>query len=127
MMLPSYITNALAEAERCFDDVSAALASGEPVALETSGAALRQAAMALSALLPRLTALERRDKDLKARLKRLADGMAPRRESLIRRTVLVDRALNAIVPATGSATYGRAAGPYGSLGKQTGAFKYLAA
>lgn len=126
-MLPTPIANALVEAERCFHDVSVALASGEPVALETSSAALRQAAMDLSAWLPRLTAVERKSKDLNQRLKRLADGMAARRESLIRRTVLVDRALNAIVPATGHATYGQAAGPYGSLGKQTGAFKYLAA
>ena len=126
-MLPTPIEAALANAEHCFQDVASALVSGEPVALESASAALRQSAMVLSGGLQRLSPLDLKNAGLKLRLKRLADGMAVQRESLIRRTVLVDRALNSIIPAASRSTYGQAAGPYGSLGKQTGAFKYLAA
>lgn len=127
MMLPAHIEEALIDVEGHFNDMSMALVSGEPLALGNASAALRQGATDFSELLQRLTPLELKNKDLKLRLKKLSDGMVLRRESLIRRTVLVERALNAIVPATCSATYSQAAGPYGSPGRQTGAFKVLAA
>lgn len=126
-MFPPHIEAALTEVELCFDEVSVAIVSGEPLALASASAALQQAAMGFSALLLRLTPIDLKHGSLKLRLKRLADGMAARRESLIRRTVLVERALNTIVPATHNTTYAQAAGPYGRPGKQTGAFKYLAA
>ncbi len=126
-MFPAHIEKALTDVELHVNDVASALVSGEPQALATASVALRQAAIDFSALLQRLTPVELKNKHLKPRLKNIADGMATHRESLIRRTVLVERALNAIVPATQSATYAQAAGPYGSLGKQTGAFKFLAA
>ena len=127
-MFPAHIEQALTEVEHHFNDVSAALVSGEPLALATASTALRQAAIDFSGLLQRLTPSDRNNKNVKSRLKKIADGMAAQRECLLRRTVLVEMALNAIVPATRSATYAQAAtGPYGSAGKQTGAFKYLAA
>lgn len=127
MMFPAHLEKALTEVELHFNDVAAALVSGEPLALATASAALRQSAMDLSALLQHLAPADLKDKNLKLRLKRLTDGMATQRESLIRRTVLVERGLHAIVPATRDATYAKTSGPYGSAGKQTGAFKYLAA
>jgi hypothetical protein len=127
MIFPAHIEDALIDVELCFNDVTAALVSGEPLALATASAALRQGALDFSSLLQRVTPIDLKNKSLKLRLKRLADGMVVQRESLIRRTVLVERALNAIVPATRTATYAQAAGPYGSAGKPTGAFKYLAA
>ena len=127
MYLPAHIENALTEVELHFNDVSAALVRGEPLALAAASFALRQTAVDFSALLQRLSPIDLKNKKLKLRLKNLTDGMAARRESLIRRTVLVERALNAIVPAAVGATYAPAAGPYGSPGKQTGAFKFLAA
>lgn len=127
MTLSPHIAEALTEVEHHFEDVSAALVSGEPMALAAASAALQQAAIGFSGLLQRLTPVDLKNRDLNLRLKSLADGMATRRETLIRRTVLVERALNAIVPATQNATYAQVSGPYGSPGKQTGAFKYLAA
>lgn len=126
-MLASHIEVSLADIEWQFNQVTAALISGEPLALVAASGALRQAAMNFAALLQRLTPAERRHKELKLRLKRLADGLVFQRESLIRRSVLVDRALNAMVPATRNSTYTQSAGPYGSPAKQTGAFKYLSA
>lgn len=126
-MFTAPLENALSAAELKFHDVSLALVSGEPLALAAASAALRQAGLDLSAVLPGLPAIERHHPTLTSRLARLSTGVAAQRESLIRRTVLTERALNAIVPATRSTTYAQAAGPYGSLGRQTGAFKYLAA
>jgi hypothetical protein len=101
--------------------------SGEPVALEAASGTLRQAAIEFSALLQRLAPADLKNPDLKLRLKKIAEGMATQRTGLIRRTALVEMALNAVVPASLNATYAQAAGPYGSAGKPTGAFKYLAA
>ena len=126
-MIPAHIEDSLVKVELIFSNVSAALVSGDPVALEVSSTALRQAAIEISALIQRLMPVERKNKELKSRLKKIADGMAAQRESLIRRTALVEMALNAIVPATQGTTYAQATGPYGSAGKQSGAFKYLAA
>ena len=127
MMIPAHVEDSLVKVELIFSDVSAALVSGDPIALESSSAALRQASLEISSLIQRLMPAERKNKELKSRLKKIADGMATQRESLIRRTALVELALNAIVPATQNATYAKATGPYGSAGKQSGTFKYLAA
>lgn len=127
MKLSTHLDEALTQLERQFSDVSDALVSGEPVALEAASTALRQAAMDFSALTQRLTPADLKHKDLKARLKTIVDGMAIRRESLIRRTAMVERALNAVVPASGNNTYSPASSPYGSAGKQSGALKYLSA
>ena len=126
-MFPAHIEEALSVVELNFNDVSAALVSGEPLALTAASAALRQAAIDFSALVQGLSPVDLKDKNLLSRLKKMASGLAIQRESLIRRTVLVEMALNTIVPATNRATYAQAAGPYGSVGKPTGAFKYLAA
>ena len=127
MIFPAHIENALTEVEHCSSKVSVALVSGEPQALVSASADLRQAAIDFSQLLQNLTPLELRNRVLKSRLKSLANMMASQREGLIRRTVVVERALNAIVPTTLSTTYAQVIGPYGSPGKQTGAFKLLAA
>lgn len=126
-MVPAHIEDALAGVELVFNEVAAALESGEPAALVAASAAMRQAALDFAGLLQRLTPTDLNHQNLKARIKKLADGMVTQREGLIRRTVLVEMELNTVVPATRSATYAGASTPYGSAGKQTGAFKYLAA
>ena len=127
MNFSAHIENALSGVELCSTEVSAALVSGDPLALLSASSALRQAALDFSQLLQDLTPADLKNRDLKTRLKKLADGMASQRENLLRRSVLVERALNAIMPATLNTTYTQAAGPYGSVGKQSGAFKLLAA
>lgn len=126
-MFSTLLEDALLNVEQRLNAVSAALVSGEAVALETSSAALRQAAIDFSVVIKGLSAKDLDDERFKLRLKKIASGIASQRESLIRRTVLVDMALNTVVPATQGATYAQVAGPYGSAGKQSGAFKYLAA
>lgn len=127
MLIPPPIEHALASVESIFSDVSAALISGEPDALLSASAALKQATLDCAQLMQRLTPADLKNPIMKLRLKTIADGLAVRRESLIRRTVLVERALNAVVPATRNTTYAKVAGPYGTAGKQSGSFKYLSA
>ncbi len=126
-MLPAHLEKALAEVEFHFNDVSAALVSGEPVALTVAGAALRQAAIEFSALLQRLSPADIKHQALKPRLIQISNGMALQRESLLRRTALVEMALHTVMPSAPKATYAQTSGPYASVGRQSGAFKYLAA
>ena len=126
-MFPAHIEDALLNVELRLNAVSVALVSGEAVALETSSSALRQASIDFSALVEGLSPKDLNDEHFKLCLKKIAGGIASQRESLIRRSVLVDMALNTVVPATQATTYAQVAGPYGSAGKQSGAFKYLAA
>jgi uncharacterized coiled-coil protein SlyX len=121
------IEETFALAEQCFEELSQALLSGEPAALAESSTKLQRAALELSVLVNRMPPKDPLAQAFKARLKKLATGLNVRRESLIRRTVLVDRALNALVPATVKSTYGTSGKTYAAVGKQTGAFKFLAA
>jgi len=126
-MLPDHLEIALRDVDVHLNAVSAALVSGEPMALTSASVALRQAVIDFSALVQRLTPADVRHKNLKPRLTQIANGMALQRESLLRRTAWVQMALNTVMPTAPNATYAQTAGPYGSLGRQTGAFKYLAA
>lgn len=121
------IEDALTLAEKHFAELSQALMSGEPVALSESSAKLQSAALDLSALMRRLTPSDPRLEGFETRLRQLAVALTVRRESLIRRTVLVDRALHTLVPAAAKSTYGVSTKTYAAVGRQTGAFKFLAA
>lgn len=121
------IEEAFTLAEKHFAELSQALMSGEPVALSESSAKLQRSALDLSVLMRRLAPSDPRLQVFEARLRQLAVGLTVRRESLIRRTVLVDRALHTLVPATAKSTYGVSTKTYAAVGRQTGAFKFLAA
>ena len=122
-MFSAQLESALQHIEQQFKDLSSALLSGEPVALESAGLAMRQAGMDMAALVQRLTPVERKDRQLAARLEVLAEGLAERRAGLLRRAALVERQLNTILPATQGSTYGSPAGAYGGSAKLPGAFK----
>lgn len=90
--------------------------------------------MALQTLVVQLPALLRQsqtrqtDPLTRQRLRKIAALLATQRESLLRRTVLVERAL-ACMPATQSNTYALGVGraTYGAPGRQSGEFKMTAA
>lgn len=131
MQLSARVEEALSRVEICASELSAALVSGEPLGLTAASGALQQASVDFSELMQGLTTADRKSVDLQLRVKQVSACMAAQREALIRRTVLVNRALNEIVPATCNTTYAKTAGPssqpYGSAVKQTGSFKVLAA
>jgi hypothetical protein len=124
-MSSTHIERALAGLELLFNQVSDELLKGEPQALENTSSALRQGSIDFLALVQSLAPEQRKDKIIQTRLRGLAAGMAMQKESLLRRMVLVEMALNAVVPATRRDSYAKAGSPFGSPGRQTGAFKYL--
>jgi len=125
--LPDPVESALAYIEQRFSAVSARLIAGEPEALAEAADALRQVAIEFSQIAPSLALSGAALAALKTRVHRLAAGVAIQRENLIRRQMVVQRALDALVPGAQQPAYARPAGAYGSIGKQTGAFKVLAA
>lgn len=127
MKFSSSIEAAFTEFEAHFEEVSQALISGEPMALVQASALLRQSALDFSGVMAQLNPTEQADPLLRSRLKLLARGLASRRESLIRRTAQVERALGSIVPSTRNTTYSQGSRPYAGTVRQTGAFKVLAA
>jgi hypothetical protein len=121
------VETAFTEFEAHFEEVSQALISGEPMALTQASAQLRQSAVQFSGVVKQLSPAELAHPLLRSRLKLLAAGLASRRESLIRRTAQVERALASIVPSTCNTTYSQGSRPYAGTVRQTGAFKVLAA
>jgi hypothetical protein len=126
-MLSPEIEKPLSQIESQYNAVAAAVSSGDPVSLDAASIALRQAAVDFSGLLQTLPADALSANELKLRLKKLGRGLASQREGLIRRTVVVERALHAMVPGARESTYAQSGGPYVGAGRQTGAFKLLAA
>lgn len=128
--LPIALESALRQIEQRSSVVSAKLIAGDPQALAEAAGALQQIAVEFSQVVPSLTLCAGSSATLKSRVQKIALSLGVQRENLIRRQVVVQRALNAILPAapgTSSAAYAKTASPYGSVGKQTGAFKVLAA
>ena len=118
-MLPAEIEKPLSLIELQCEAVAAAVGSGEPQALEAASLALRQAAVDFAAFMEQLGGAGQAGPELRSRLKKLATRLGVQRENLIRRSVVVDRALNVMVPATRKSTYGQ--------GGLTGSYKAYSA
>lgn len=126
-MLPAQIEKQLSEIEQQCAALAEAVNSGEPVSLETASTQLRQLAVEL-ARSQEVSHLDAQTiQAFKARLQKVVVGIGAQRGSLARRVAVVERGLNAMMPATRESTYGQAAGPYGAAAKQSGAFKLLTA
>lgn len=104
-MLPAEIEKPLSLIELQCEAVASAVASGEPQALEAASHALKQAAVDFAGFMEQRRAPELAGAELRARLKKLAAQLTIQRENLIRRSVVVERALHAMVPATRKSTY----------------------
>ena len=126
MLIPADIEKALVSIEQLIQEVSDALVQGDPQALALASSALRQGVVNFSQLGPRLSSAALKAPALQLRLKRISSGLAIRRESLIRQSVVVDRSLHMLVPASRTATYAKAIGPYGAPGKPSGTFNSIA-
>lgn len=104
----------LLRVELLLKEVSAALIAGEPLVLETTSTALRQA-MADMAVWGRTPgALHSLDANTRRRLEKVSLTLSQQRANLARRAVVVDRALATVLPqAQPAATYsGGKAGAY---------------
>ena len=126
---------ALLEAENCVGAVSQALLTGDPDGLESASRSLHDAALALSAMLQGQRGRAPTDAAFKKRLGQVLLNLGMQREALLRRSAMVERSLNSIVPATRASTYGGtyagatagSARSYGHNAKQSGAFKLFSA
>lgn len=113
-MLPAELEKPLSLIELQCEAVAAAVATGEPQALEGASQALRHAAGDFAAFMEQMGGPQQAGPELLARLKKLAGLLSIQRENLIRRSVMVESALNTLVPATRKSTYAPAgrAGSY---------------
>lgn len=115
-MLPAHIEKPLALMEMQCQAVAAAVGSGEPVELEAASLALRQAAVDFSALMDSIGGAAQAGPQLRMRLKKLATQLGIQRENLLRRSAMVERGLNALVPSTQKSTYAPMGRPVGYRG-----------
>ncbi len=106
-----------------------ALSGKNPDELTLASAGLQSLVLTLAQSM-RNGALWRADPALALRLKQIAAALAAQRESLLRRSVLAERALATLIPSTRSETSSSGAGArraYGGFGRQSGEFKVAAA
>ncbi len=120
------LEKSLTSIESLIQQISETLVVGDPVALATASTHLRQAAVELSNMLPRFDSLTLKNASVKSRLAQISINLASRRESMLRQSGLVERALNTLVPASQTATYSKTAGLYGAPGKSSGTFNFIA-
>lgn len=97
-MFASRLENSLSQVEQLLEDVSAALVAGEPVVLESASSALRQSVVGLSSLVQASAASASLDEAMRQRLARVSQILSQQRSNLLRRAVVVDRALAAVLP-----------------------------
>jgi hypothetical protein len=108
---------------------SEALSGKNPDELTHACAGLQPLVLTLSQSM-RNSALWRADPTLSLRLKQIAAALAAHRESLMRRSVLAERALATLIPSARAETYSAGAGArraYAGFGRQSGEFKATAA
>jgi len=122
----------LDQIEAEIEQLSSALLSHQTEHLTSAAAALQATALGLSSAPLRESASTADNRALQNRLKKIAASLFSQRESLLRHSVLTERSLAALMPASRATTYSPATGAhsgrnYGSAGRQSGEFKSLAA
>lgn len=102
-MLPAEIDKPLTLIESQCAALAAAVEKGDALAIESMGEGLRQAAVGFSALMKHAGTA---DPALRARLRKLSAVLAGQRENLLRRSAVVERGLETLLPsAQKSSTY----------------------
>ncbi len=120
------VKNQLDLVEQQFHQVAAFLASGDAPQLETATAALQSLSVQLAKLLQTPTT-PAAQKVLRQRVKALAQGLQMLRDNTYRRAAFTEQALAIVVPAPPKSTYSGGSSVYGSVARQSGQFKVLAA
>ena len=114
--------------EQQFNQVAAFLASGQAPQLETASQALQALTTELARLLPvTATASPASQKALRQRVRALASGLQMLRDNLSRQAAFNQQALQVVVPTSAKSTYGGGTSVYGTVARQGGVHKYLAA
>jgi hypothetical protein len=122
-----HVDAALIRIEHALQEAARALIEGEPGPIESAAVNLCDVSRRLHALNPSINSNSLNSQDMRCRLRTLAETMAVLREGLSRRSVSVERALSCMLPASQSPTYTKTSSAYSQPGRQSGAFKVLAA
>lgn len=104
-----------------------ALVSGGPTLVGSVGATFQQLAVEFIQVVDEVGRTQLASHDRVQKIKALANGLAGLRESLLRRSAYVDRALEILVPATQQKTTYAGSGTYGKTVRNSGAFTSLSA
>jgi len=114
--------------EQQFNQVAAFLVSGDALQLQTASHALQSLGLELAKLMQTSSQQSPAAKAaLRRRVQSLAAGLQILRDNLSRRAAYTDQALAVVVPVAEKSTYSAGSSVYGSVARQTGAFKVLAA
>jgi hypothetical protein len=114
--------------EQQFNQVAAFLASGQAPQLEIASQALQALAVELARLLQAQSAASPAgQKVLRQRVVTLAAGLQMLRDNLSRQAAFNQQALQVVVPTLPKSTYGGGSSVYGTVVRQGGVHKYLAA
>jgi hypothetical protein len=114
--------------EQQFNQVAALLASGDAPTLETASNALQTLSLDLVRLLQvPANASPASKKALRQRVVALAGGLQMLRDNLSRQAAYNQQALHVVVPTPAKSTYGGGGSVYGSVARQVGVHRYLAA
>ncbi len=114
--------------EQQFNQVAAFLASGQAPQVETASQALHALTLELARLLQfQATASPASQKALRQRVANMASGLQMLRDNLSRQAAYNQQALQVVVPTPAKSTYGGGSSVYGTVARQGGVQKYLAA
>ncbi len=120
----SEIHHALAQAERSVAETGQALLQGLPEQVQLAARDLHDSAHALALALRGIDGGAALAQVVRDRLVRVARDIAMQREALLRRSAMVERSLQSLVPQQGKAsTYSGALGRYGGPAAAAGAFR----
>jgi hypothetical protein len=114
--------------EQQFNQVAAFLASGQAPQLEIASQSMQTLSVELARLLQAQTgASPAGQKALRQRVVTLASGLQMLRDMLSRQAAFNQQALQVVVPTLPKSTYGGGSSVYGTVVRQGGVQKYLAA
>ena len=130
-MISQTLDSQLSQFEAQLALLSEALLRHDAHGLVTASVELQSTVVLFSRVLQVAAAQIRQNPQAQLRVKKIAAALSSVRQGLLRQSVVVDRALGALVPAAKSNTYAPNAGygrqPYGSAGRQSGEFRALSA
>lgn len=118
-MTPQAVTEALASLELELQAITESLADADSIRLLAASDSLKQGALNLLALVRQLAPAALLEPQIRRQILQLNLGLALGRENLARRSAIVERRLQTIVPAAGVDTYASLASPYAKLGRQS--------
>lgn len=122
--LPPLVEAGMCAVESCLDALDADLIAGDASAFETHCGALQKSLLELQS---KLASSAVKGKLVSERLRVLGTRLAQQRDNMARRSALVDKQVQFMLPGLAGATYSRTAGAYGAGQRTAGKFTSIKA